>query len=114
MAGADVRYDMGEPDPGAATGWFARNLDLTVEGAIPRRLAELHHDARPLLVDLSGGLELAEAMSPWSDRVDRVAAHAKTPVTPALLVRPDGYIAWSGADPDSLRAALGRWFGSPA
>jgi 2-polyprenyl-6-methoxyphenol hydroxylase-like FAD-dependent oxidoreductase len=113
MAGADVRYDTGEPDPATATGWFAPDLDLTTGDGTPRRLAELRRDARPLLVDLSGGDELAEAVAPWSDRVDRVAARTTAPDAPALLVRPDGYVAWSGADPDGLRAALGRWFGAP-
>lgn len=111
MAGADVRYDTGEPDPAAVTGWFAPNLDLTTEDGHPRRLAELRRDAHPLLLDLSGGTELATAVQPWSDRIDRVAARTTTPPAPALLIRPDGYVAWAGSDPDSLRTALGSWFG---
>ncbi|WP_051735849.1 FAD-dependent monooxygenase [Amycolatopsis rifamycinica] len=113
LAGADVRYDMGEPDPVAPTGWFAPNLDLVTESGRPHRLAELCRDARPLLLDLSGDAGLAAAVAPWSDRVARVAARAATPPAPALLIRPDGYVAWAGADTDGLRAALGRWFGPP-
>lgn len=113
MAGSDIRYDMGEPDPAAPTGWFAPNLDLTTEDGRSTRLAELRRDARPLLLDLSGGTMLAEAVSPWAYRVVRVAASSANAPAAALLVRPDGYIAWAGADPDGLRAALGRWFGVP-
>ncbi|HWO60607.1 MAG TPA: FAD-dependent monooxygenase [Umezawaea sp.] len=113
LAGADVRYDMGEPDPAAPTGWFAPGLDLVTESGRPRRLAELCRDARPLLLDLSGRADLAEAVAPWSDRVARVAARTAAPPAPALLIRPDGYVAWAGAGAEDLRAALGRWFGTP-
>jgi hypothetical protein len=41
-----------------------------------------------------------------------VAARAATPSAPSLLIRPDGYVAWSGTDPAGLRGALGRWFGT--
>lgn len=111
MAGSDVRYDMGEPEPADATGWFAPSLGLTTEDGRALRLAELRRDARPLLVDLSDGGALAETASAWSDRVTRVAARATAP-TPSLLIRPDGYVAWSGTDPDGLRGALERWFGT--
>ncbi len=113
MAGADVRYDMGEPDPAPVTGWFAPSLELTTEDGRRCRLAELRRGARPLLLDLTGDAQLAEALSPWADRVDSVAAHTPTPPAPALLIRPDGYVAWAGADPDGLCAALSRWFGTP-
>jgi hypothetical protein len=65
-----------------------------------------------LLLDLSG--DLADAVAPWSDRVVRVAARTDNPPAAALLIRPDGYVAWAGAQPDGLRAALGRWLGAPA
>lgn len=113
LAGADVRYDMGDPDPAAATGWYAPNLDLTTEDGTALRLAELRRDARPLLVDLSGGVLLSKTLSPWSGRVDRVAARSEEPMAPSLLVRPDGYVAWSGAGPDGMAETLGRWFGVP-
>lgn len=47
---------------------------------------------------------------PWYDRVHRVTATADDAPAPALLIRPDGYVAWAGADPDSLKTALTRWF----
>jgi hypothetical protein len=110
MAGADVRYDMGEEHPAAPTGWFVPPLDLTTDDGHTRRLAELLRDARPLLVDLTGGNDLAATAEPWHDRVYRVAATADDAPAPALLIRPDGYVAWAGADPDGLKAALTRWF----
>ncbi|TLS42824.1 FAD-dependent oxidoreductase [Streptomyces montanus] len=110
MAGADVRYDMGEDHPAAPTGWFVPPLDLTTDDGQTRRLAELLRDARPLLVDFTGGSDLAATAKPWNDRVRRVTATADEAPAPALLIRPDGYVAWAGADPESLKAALTRWF----
>ncbi|MET7459841.1 FAD-dependent monooxygenase [Nonomuraea sp. NPDC005501] len=111
MAGADVRHDMGEEHPAAPTGWFAPPLDLTTGDGHTRRLAQLLREARPLLLDLTGGNDLAAAAEPWNGRVHRVTATADDPPAPALLIRPDGYVAWAGADPDSLETALTRWFG---
>ncbi|MBO8193860.1 FAD-dependent monooxygenase [Streptomyces oryzae] len=109
-AGADVRYDMGEEHPAAPTGWFVPPLDLTTDDGRTCRLAELLGDARPLLLDLTGGNDLAATAEPWSGRVRRVTATAGDAPAPALLIRPDGYVAWAGADPDGLKAALTRWF----
>ncbi|MFC8800362.1 FAD-dependent monooxygenase [Promicromonospora sp. NPDC057138] len=112
LAGADVRYDMGEERPAASTGWFAPDLALTTEDGRAQRLAELLRDARPLLLDTTGDTSLAAAAAPWADRVVRVSAQVESAPAPALLVRPDGYVAWAGADPDGLRTALHRWFGA--
>lgn len=113
MAGADVRHDMGEERPAAPTGRFVPPIDLTTGDGHVRRLAELLRDARPLLLDLTGGDDLAATAEPWNDRVRRVTATADRAPAPAMLIRPDGYVAWAGADPDGLKAALTRWF-SPA
>ncbi|WP_067182256.1 FAD-dependent monooxygenase [Microtetraspora niveoalba] len=110
MAGAAVRHDMGEEHPAAPTGWFVPPVDLTTGDGRTRRLAELLRDARPLLLDLTGGNDLAATAASWSDRVRRVTATADDSPAPALLIRPDGYVAWAGGDPDSLKSALTRWF----
>ncbi|MBA0050000.1 FAD-dependent oxidoreductase [Streptomyces sp. AJS327] len=113
MAGADVRYDMGEEEPAAPTGWFVPPLDLRAGGR-SLRLAELLRDARPLLLDLTGGPDLAAVAEPWTGsaaRVRYVPATAEEAPAPALLIRPDGCVAWAGADPGDLKAALIRWFG---
>jgi hypothetical protein len=113
MAGADIHYGGGD---GLAGRWV-RDFPLTVNGH-PTRLAELGHDARPLLLDLTGDPRLAEVAAGWSDRVDTVLAQATDAPAAALLIRPDGYAAWAaGADPDtwpeSLARALATWFGQP-
>ncbi|MGW7517915.1 FAD-dependent monooxygenase [Streptomyces sp. NPDC054796] len=116
MAGADVRYDMGEEHPHEPTGRFVPPLDLTTAEGRTLRLAELLRDARAVLLDLTGGGGpvtgggLADVAEPWADRVRRVAATAPDGPASALLIRPDGYVAWSGTDPDELKAALTRWF----
>jgi len=61
--------------------------------------------------DLTGGNDLAAAAEPWSDRVQAVAAATDDAPAPALLIRPDGYVAWAGVDPRGLEAAVARWFG---
>ncbi len=102
---------MGEPNPAPLTGWFVPPLELEVDGQT-RRIAELLRGGRPLLLDLTGSRELAIAFEPWAKRVQRVAATGKDSSAPALLIRPDGYVAWSGGEPGGLTAALARWFGA--
>ncbi|OZM80852.1 FAD-dependent monooxygenase [Pseudonocardia sp. MH-G8] len=111
IAGADVRYAMGEEDPAAPTGWFVPSLAVETQDGRRVRLAELLRDASPVLLDLTEGGELTTATEPWSDRVTAVAGRAANAPASALLIRPDGYVAWAGADPDRLRDALTRWFG---
>lgn len=113
MAGADIHYGGGE----GPVGRWVRDFPLTVEGRATR-LAELAHDARPLLLDLTGDPRLAEVAAGWADRVDTIVAEATDAPAAALLIRPDGYAAWAAeADPDtwpeSLAEALVTWFGQP-
>lgn len=116
MSGLDLRYDLGEGHP--LLGRRVPDLDLdTAEG--PRRVFELLHGARPALLDLSAGVD----PGPWADRVTRVEARCAGPwVLPvvgpvaaptALLIRPDGYVAWVGEESGAagLADALKRWFG---
>lgn len=116
-SGLDIHYDLGEGHP--LLGRRMPDLDLvTADG--PRRVFELLHDAKPLLLDLGepGGLDIA----PWADRVKLVDATYEgawdLPVLgavsapAAVLVRPDGYVAWVGDGSDvGLTDALARWFG---
>ncbi|MBB4683561.1 FAD-dependent monooxygenase [Amycolatopsis jiangsuensis] len=114
-AGADVRYDMGEPDPHPLVGRFAPEMDLhTSNGTV--RLAELTTTARPLLLDLTEDAALADTLSEWHDQVDVVTARPQPGSPAALLLRPDCYVAWATAQPhpdavdrQALRTALGRW-----
>jgi hypothetical protein len=109
LAGSDVRYDVGDDHPLA--GRLAP--DFTLDDG--RRVAELLHRARPVLLDLSGG-HVGEAVRGWADRIDVVAGAVDDVEVRALLIRPDGYIAWAAItfeadDEDRLHAALQRWFG---
>ncbi|WP_330181071.1 FAD-dependent monooxygenase [Nocardia sp. NBC_01503] len=117
ISGADIRYDMGEPDPHPLVGRPAPDLDLPLDSG-PTRLAELTRAARPLLLDFTAEGALTTALAPWSDRVDIVAARPDEPPATALLLRPDSYVVWAcdsarpnAAELRALRAALGRWFG---
>ncbi len=117
LTGLDVHYDLGDGHP-----LLGRRMpDLDLETATGRtRVYELLHDARPVLLALDGrgGFDVG----PWADRVQMVeATHTgrwELPVVgevdapAAVLIRPDGHVAWTGAltDPD-LPDALARWFG---
>ncbi|MEV0408105.1 FAD-dependent monooxygenase [Actinoallomurus sp. NPDC050550] len=119
MAGADIRYDMGVRDAHPLAGRWAPDLVVRTEtGTV--RLAELTRAARPLLLDLTEDASLVRALSPWGDRVDLVTARPHDPAPPAtaLLLRPDGYVAWASSRPDDtdvegLQAAMRRWFARP-
>jgi 3-(3-hydroxy-phenyl)propionate hydroxylase len=124
MSGLDIHYDLGPGHP--LLGRRMPDLDLvTADG--PRRVFTLLHNARSVLLNLGepGGFDI----TPWAGRVQRVdAKHVGTwelpalgPVTAptAVLIRPDGYVAWVGelAQPglaDALTTALTTWFGPPA
>ena len=97
------------------------DLDLETPTG-PTRVAALLRDARPVLLNLGapGAIDIA----PWSDRVKLVDARYTGPWTlpatgpvsapPAVLIRPDGYVAWlGGPDQLGLAEALATWFGPP-
>jgi 2-polyprenyl-6-methoxyphenol hydroxylase-like FAD-dependent oxidoreductase len=120
MSGLDIHYDLGEGHE--LVGRRMPDLDLaTADG--PLRVFTLLHDARPALLNLGvpGGFDI----TPWADRVQLIdAEHAGTWVLPALgavsapaavLIRPDGYVAWVGElTQPGLADALTTWFGPPA
>ncbi len=120
QSGLDVHYDVGEGHP--LLGRRMPDLDLvTADG--PLRVFTLLHDARPVLLNLGepGGIDI----TPWADRVQLIDATytgawelpALGAVTPpaAVLIRPDGYVAWVGDRTRlGLDDALTTWFGPPA
>jgi 3-(3-hydroxy-phenyl)propionate hydroxylase len=119
MSGLDIHYDLGPGHP--LLGRRMPDLDLVTAGG-PRRLFELLHAARPLLLELGATDELDVA--PWADRVRQVGARYEGPwelpvlgpvaAPAAVLIRPDGHVAWVGDGTDQgLEAALNTWFGPP-
>ncbi|AXG79507.1 FAD-dependent monooxygenase [Streptomyces paludis] len=72
------------------------------------RLYELTHAGRGLLVDQTGRLSAAG----WADRVDHVVDVSEELAAPAVLLRPDGHVAWVGEDQQELNDRLQRWFGT--
>ncbi len=98
-----IRYDFGAgPD---LLGRRLHDIDLK-QGRLYDRLRQ----GRGLVLDRTERLT-AEG---WSDRVDLIADPAAALDVPALLLRPDGYVAWAGEDQQDLNDQLGRWFGKPA
>ncbi|HEY8115532.1 MAG TPA: FAD-dependent monooxygenase [Actinomycetota bacterium] len=120
MSGLGIHYDLGEGHP--LLGRRVPDLDLvTADG--PIRVFTLLHDARPVLLNLGepGGIDIA----PWADRVQSIDATyegawelpaiGEVAAPAAVLIRPDGYVAWVGEQTrEGLADALTTWFGSPA
>jgi hypothetical protein len=97
-----IRYDFG---PGHdLLGRRMRDLPLT-QG----RLYERMHRGRGLLLDRTGRLSVAG----WADRVDHLADAGADLDAPAVLLRPDGHVAWVGDDRADLLGRLPTWFGAP-
>jgi 2-polyprenyl-6-methoxyphenol hydroxylase-like FAD-dependent oxidoreductase len=120
MSGLDIHYDLGEGHP--LLGRRMPDLDLVTPNG-PLRVFTLLHDARPVLLNLGepGGFDISR----WADRVQLIdAAYAGpwelpplgTVTAPtAVLIRPDGYVAWVGdLTQVGLADALTTWFGPPA
>ncbi|GLQ57051.1 FAD-dependent monooxygenase [Devosia nitrariae] len=120
LSGLGVHYDLGEGHP--LLGRRMPDLDLvTADGAL--RVFSLLHAARPTFIDF--GKPGAFDIMPWADRVQLVEAQYPGPwelpvlgpvsAPAAVLVRPDGYVAWVGEHDDAgLADALATWFGPPA
>ncbi|MEG9438864.1 FAD-dependent monooxygenase [Edaphobacter sp. HDX4] len=120
MSGLGVRYNLGDGHP--LVGGRMPDLDLSTANG-PMRVYSLLHRARPALLNF--GDHLAFDFTPWADRVQLIEAGyagiwdlpavGEVTAPAAVLIRPDGYVAWVGDEtqPD-LNDALTTWFGPPA
>ncbi len=120
MSGLSIHYDLGEGHP--LLGRRMPDLDLATPDG-PMRVFALLHNARPLLLNLGapGSFDITR----WANRIKFVDAKYDGPwelpalglvsAPTAVLIRPDGYVAWVGdpTQPD-LTDALTTWFGPPA
>ncbi len=122
-----VRYDVGErhsgdpapqdrgaaplpssPSRSSSQVLLGRRLrDVALTGG---RLYGLMHGGRGLLLDQTGRLSVAG----WADRVDHVVDVSEELDVPAVLLRPDGHVAWVGDDQHDLLGRLPTWFGAAA
>src|SRR5882762_6903796 len=120
MSGLGIHYDLGEGHP--LLGRRMPDLDLVTTNG-PLRIFTLLNHARPVLLNLGepGGFDI----TPWADRVQLIEAEYDGPwelpaigtvtAPTAVLIRPDGYVAWVGdVTQVGLADALTTWFGSPA
>ena len=119
LSGLDIHYDLGDGHP--LLGRRIPDLDLHTTAG-PTRVFALLHGARPVLLNLSAPDQFS--LPPWADRVRLVHAQhdglwelpvlGVVPDPPAILIRPDGHVAWVGTllDPQ-LPHPLATWF-SPA
>jgi hypothetical protein len=118
MSGLDIHYALGEGHP--LLGRRMPDLDLVTANG-PLRVFALLHEARPVLLNFGepGGLDI----TPWRDRVQLINAKyggpwelpviGAVPAPTAVLIRPDGHVAWVGDGTDTgLRDALTTWIGS--
>jgi 2-polyprenyl-6-methoxyphenol hydroxylase-like FAD-dependent oxidoreductase len=119
MSGLDIHYDLGQGHPLLGRRMPDLNL-VTAKG--PLRVFTLLHDALPVLLNLGepGGLDI----TPWADRVQLINAKhigswelpvvGAVPAPTAVLIRPDGHVAWVGDDTHAgLPDSLITWFGPP-
>ena len=119
MSGLDIHYDLGEGHP--LLGRRMPDLDLITSNG-PLRVYTLLHEARAVLLNLGapGGFDI----TPWANRVQSIDAEYAGPwelpaietvtAPTAVLIRPDGYVAWVGdGTEEGLADALTTWFGPP-
>ena len=118
VSGLDIHYDLGEGHP--LLGRRMPDLDLVAADG-PMRVFELLHDAKPVLLNLGEARSID--ITPWAGRVQLIDAEyggewelpvlGSVAAPAAVLIRPDGYVAWVGDGTDTgLREALTTWFGA--
>ena len=118
ISGLDIHYGPDGDHP--MIGRRIPDLEVTTSNG-PTRIFKLLHHADPLFLDLD--LTAALPAGPWCDRIKRIDATyngiwelpvlGEVAAPSAVLIRPDGYVAWAGNDSvNGLDTALDTWFGA--
>jgi 2-polyprenyl-6-methoxyphenol hydroxylase-like FAD-dependent oxidoreductase len=119
IAGTDVRYDMPGGDQHPLAGRLAPDLRLSTRDGSSTRVTELVRQMRPVLLDFTADGRVAAQVAGADERVSILVAEHRdgTAAADALLIRPDGIVAWASgpgaADPAAgLATAWDAWVGS--
>lgn len=120
LSGLDLHYDLGEDHP--LLGRRMPDLDLVTATGKVRVFSLLHH-ARPVLIhfgatgriDATPRVSQVQSVDAEYDGTWELPVLGEVQAPSAVLVRPDGYVAWIGEGSDAgLSEALTRWFGEAA
>jgi bifunctional hydroxylase/dehydrase len=115
VSGLDIRYEAGDDHPLLSL----RVPPVPLRGAAGEtNTTELLHPAQGVLLDIADDAAVRGVAAGWKDRVVIATVAPVDTGEPlaeetAVLVRPDGHVAWVGSDPQELSGALHRWFGAP-
>jgi hypothetical protein len=120
MSGLTIRYDVGASGHPMLGLRLPPDQELQLADGTRTRVGDLLHPARGVLIGTGPVGEVRELAAGWADRVDVATGswvtadtNANGPGLPdAVLVRPDGYVAWAAPGGGDLQDALERWFGT--
>jgi len=117
VSGLGIRYDMGPGGHPLLGKRMPPDGELTLPDGSRTRIADLLRAARGVLITTSGSGRPGRLAEGWADRIEVISgtwATGHEPAMDAVLIRPDGYVAWASPGTDGhLIDALGRWFGTP-